>query len=139
MSNEVKNLFLAEVVTPEKVVFSGQVEMIRVPGSAGEFAVLAKHIPLISSIGAGVVSVFLDDQVKHNFFVFDGFIEVSTYKSIVLVENAIDLYGQSVATVQEKINEIENDLAGNNQDYQNYFFAKKLDFYKEMLKTVKGL
>lgn len=46
-----------EIVSPEKVVFQGDVEMVEMPGKMGHFAILPGHAPIISSLGAGDVRV----------------------------------------------------------------------------------
>lgn len=46
-----------EIVSPEKILFSGPIEMVELPGKLGHFAILTGHAPIISSLAAGNVRV----------------------------------------------------------------------------------
>ncbi len=75
-----------EIVTPDKKIFSGEIKLVRVPGSAGSFEILKDHAPIISSLGKGQVKV-VDMNDKEIFFEIDkGVIEGNKNKIILLVE-----------------------------------------------------
>jgi F-type H+-transporting ATPase subunit epsilon len=76
-----------EIVTPEKMAFSGTVEEVTIPGSEGEFGVLKGHASLLSSVDIGVLS-FTQDNRKTYFAVNTGFVEVTSSKVTLLVETA---------------------------------------------------
>ena len=52
--------FKFEFVTPEKLLFSSEVEQVIIPGSEGEFTILAEHSPIISSMKAGLIRIYSD-------------------------------------------------------------------------------
>jgi|TARA_Y100001978_G_C23550213_1_gene364132 F-type H+-transporting ATPase subunit epsilon len=72
-----------EIITPDKVLYTGDIIGVKVPGKAGSFEVLNNHAPLISSLDKGVVRV-KDAQGSHNFEISGGIIEVMGNKVIVL-------------------------------------------------------
>jgi len=78
---------LLEVVTPEALVFSGNVEEVTIPGSEGEFGVLKGHASLLSSIDVGELN-FTKDGKKNHFAVSSGYVEVTGTKVTVLIETA---------------------------------------------------
>lgn len=76
-----------EVVTPEKVVISKEVEMVVAPGSLGEFGILAGHVPFLSGLMPGEFRYTLEGKTVY-FAVTTGFVEVSNNKVSVLVDSA---------------------------------------------------
>jgi F-type H+-transporting ATPase subunit epsilon len=78
-----------ELVSPERLLLSEQVEMVLVPGAEGVFGVLPKHAPTLSTLRPGFVEVYQAGAVKERFFVTGGFAEVTPTTCTVLVDEAI--------------------------------------------------
>ncbi|MDQ5986061.1 MAG: ATP synthase epsilon chain [Syntrophus sp. SKADARSKE-3] len=78
---------LLEIVTPDKLAFSEQVEEVTIPGTEGEFGVLRGHASLLSSIEIGELS-FSKDNKRTCYAVNTGYAEVLPSKVTVLVESA---------------------------------------------------
>jgi F-type H+-transporting ATPase subunit epsilon len=76
-----------EIVTPEKMAFSGKIEEVTIPGSEGEFGVLRGHAALLSSIDVGELN-FTKDGKKTYYAVNTGYTEVTAGKVTILVETA---------------------------------------------------
>ena len=77
-----------EIITPDKKVFEGEVNLVQVPGSKGSFTLLKNHAPIISTLDKGTIRV-VDTLGKEYFFnVSGGVIENLDNKVIVLVESA---------------------------------------------------
>ena len=76
-----------EVVTPEKMVFSGKVDEVTLPGTEGEFGVLRGHEPLLTSVDIGEL-YFLTGGKKYYYAVNTGYAEVTGSKVTVLIETA---------------------------------------------------
>ncbi len=78
-----------ELVSPERLLLSVQAEMVVVPGEEGDFAVLAGHQPLISTLRPGSIDVYeAGDKISSRIFVAGGFAEVSLDRLTVLAEEA---------------------------------------------------
>jgi F-type H+-transporting ATPase subunit epsilon len=86
MANSDKG-FQIEIVTPQKLYFSGAIESVTAPGEDGLFQVLKNHAPLLSSLKAGKVKLAMADRSEQTFTISDGFFEVSSNKAILLTEN----------------------------------------------------
>jgi F-type H+-transporting ATPase subunit epsilon len=78
---------ILEIVTPEKMAFSGNVEEVTIPGTEGEFGVLRGHASLLSSIEVGELSYTREGKKTH-YAVSTGYAEVTSGKVTVLVETA---------------------------------------------------
>ena len=77
-----------ELVSPVKLLFSGEVESVVIPGSEGEMTILAQHAPILTSLRAGVV-VVSSAKSSERIFVRGGFAEVNPKGLTVLAERAI--------------------------------------------------
>ena len=77
-----------ELVSPVKLLFSGDVESVVIPGSEGEMTILAQHAPILTSLRAGVV-VVSSTKSSERIFVRGGFAEVNPKGLTVLAERAI--------------------------------------------------
>jgi F-type H+-transporting ATPase subunit epsilon len=86
MANSDKE-FKIEIVTPQKLYFSGEVISVTAPGEDGQFQILKNHAPLLSSLKTGKVKLALADRTEQTFSISDGFLEVSSNKAILLTEN----------------------------------------------------
>ncbi len=78
---------LLEIVTPEKLAFSGTIDEVTCPGSEGEFGVLRGHASLLSAIKFGELS-YVKDGKRTSYAVNTGYAEVTGSKVTVLVETA---------------------------------------------------
>jgi F-type H+-transporting ATPase subunit epsilon len=81
--------FEFELVSPERLVLSEPVDMAVIPGSEGDFGVLAGHSLLISTLRPGVIEVWQGETVTERLFVGGGFAEVTETRCTVLADEAI--------------------------------------------------
>lgn len=77
-----------EIITPDKKVFEGEVNLIQLPGSKGAFEILKNHAPIISTLEKGTIKIQDENNEEHLFEVDGGVIENKANKIIVLVESA---------------------------------------------------
>jgi len=75
-----------EIITPDKIVFSGKINMVQVPGSKGSFEVLDYHAPIISTLEKGRIKV-VERGTETFFEISGGVIEVKDNKIIILAES----------------------------------------------------
>lgn len=80
--------FALEVVTPERVAYSGQAASLQAPGSEGSFGVLAGHIPLLTSLQIGRLRFVEEDGNEVQMAISGGFVEVGREQVAVLAETA---------------------------------------------------
>jgi len=76
-----------EIVTPDKKIFTGEISLIRLPGSKGSFEILENHAPIISTLEKGQIKV-IDAESKEQFFNINrGVVECVDNNVIVLVDS----------------------------------------------------
>src|SRR5260370_16678619 len=80
-----------ELVSPEKLLLSEAVDMVVVPGTEGNFGVLAGHSLLISTVRPGVIDVYEGSEISERIFVSGGFAEVTAERCTVLADEAVPL------------------------------------------------
>jgi len=102
--------FKFELVSPERVLLSIDADQVVVPGSDGEFAVLAGHAPVIATLRPGVLDVTAAGS-KRRLFVKSGFAEVDPSRLTVLAEKAYDVDEMSSAAIADELKAAEADLA----------------------------
>jgi len=129
-------VFHFELVSPDRVLFSGAVQAVLVPGNEGDFQVLADHAPVMTSVRPGVVAID-DPQGKHRrIFVRGGFADASKNGVILLAETAIPFEELSADALSQEIVNAEEDLADASED-QKRLAQEKLDRLRELKDAIK--
>ncbi len=103
--------FHFELVSPEKLLFSGDVQAVVVPGTEGDFQMLAGHAPTMSMLRPGVVTVDETVDKTTRLFVRGGFAEISGKGLTILAELAIPLAELDAAKLDASIKDLEEDVA----------------------------
>jgi F-type H+-transporting ATPase subunit epsilon len=80
--------FQLEIVTPQRVVFKGDVESFSAPGVMGSFQVLVNHAPLLSAIGVGEAKMHDPQGNEIRYATSGGFVEVMNNRVVMLAESA---------------------------------------------------
>ena len=124
--------FHFELVSPEKLVFSGDVEAVVVPGTEGEFTVLKDHAPLISTMKPGVVVIDETPAKKLHLFVRGGFAEVALSGLTILAEQTIPLAELDAAGLDAELKDFEEEVAGAKTDEARQMAAEKRDQLLEL-------
>jgi F-type H+-transporting ATPase subunit epsilon len=118
-----------ELVSPDRKLFSAPVAMVTVPGSEGDFSVLAGNAPFIATMRVGVIDVYEKDQdITSRILVSGGLVEVNPNQCTVLAEEAIALSEVSKAGFEKDIKDLEDRLsvAANDMDKNKLQSAIKL-------------
>jgi len=79
---------LLEIIAPDQNLYSGEVDLVQVPGSKGSFEILRNHAPIISTLEPGQIKIVDVKGAVRFFEINGGVIEVKKNKIIVLAENA---------------------------------------------------
>ena len=102
--------FKFELVSPEKVLMSGDASEVLLPGAEGDMTILPGHAPVISTLRPGVLDVVLGGT-KSRVFVKSGFAEVDPDRVTVLAEKAWDLAEFDAARISSELADAETELA----------------------------
>ncbi len=101
--------FHFDLVSPEKLAFSGEVDQVDIPGTEGDFGVLAGHAPVIAAIRPGILTV-RTGTAHQKIIVLGGLAEVSEDRLTVLAEVATSIEELDRARFAETISEMEEGL-----------------------------
>ena len=77
------------VLTPDKEIFKGAILSVKVPGTKGQFQILNRHAPIVSSLAKGNVSIVKTDNSRMKFDISGGFIEVLNNEVSLLVTGVV--------------------------------------------------
>jgi len=128
--------FHFELVSPDKLVFSGQAESVLVPGGEGDFVVLKDHAPVMASLRPGVVAYEDAHGKQTRIFVRGGFADVSASGLILLAETAIPEGEVDAAHLDQEIQNAEEDLADAPDEHKR-LAQEKLDRLRELKDAMK--
>jgi len=101
---------LFELVTPEELLVSTEVEMVVVPGSEGNFGVLPGHAPLISTIRPGTIDIYEGHEIAERIFVVGGIVEVTPQRCTVLADEAMEPGSLDRGALDAELTEVEGNL-----------------------------
>ena len=79
------------VLTPEKEIFQGEINSVKVPGAGGQFEILSGHAPIVSSLVTGPVRILNANGEKTLFNIAKGFVEVLNNEVSLLVQGVEDM------------------------------------------------
>jgi len=125
--------FKLEIISPEKVIFSGDAKMVVLPSYEGDMSILKNHISIITFLKPGIIKVQKKDEDFDDFFVQDGTVEYFDDCLIVLSASALNVKNLSKEFLDNLNKETENKLADKNiSDHDRYILNHKLYTIKEM-------
>lgn len=127
-----------ELVSPEKVVMSEQVDMVTVPGTEGEFGVFAGHTPVMTGIRPGMVNIIVDDKTNRRIFVRGGFAEVTAQGLTILSEEAIPIEDLNADVIGQRIKDAEDDLTDAKGDTARQKAQETLDHLREIERSISN-
>jgi len=122
--------FHFDLVSPEKLAFSGEVDQVDIPGVEGDFGVLAGHAPVVATIRPGILTVTAGGS-KQQIVVLGGLAEVSDKGLTVLADVATALPELDIASFAETISGMEAQLPGKVGDELDRAI-ERLDHYKSI-------
>ena len=102
--------FHFDLVSPEQLLFSGEVDQVDVPGSEGDFGVLADHAPVVSLLRPGILTI-IEAGAPHRVLVVGGFAEVGPNGLTVLADMATPIEDVDPAVIEGAIKDTEEDVA----------------------------
>lgn len=130
--------FHFELVSPERLLFAGEVEAVVVPGSEGQFTVMRDHAPFMSTMKPGVVEVVESGSKSRRLFVRGGFADVSPTGLTILAEQAIPVEDINLGHIEAEIQYAQEDLADAQSDEARRAASEKIGQLDEV-KSALGL
>ncbi|WP_293866785.1 F0F1 ATP synthase subunit epsilon [uncultured Alsobacter sp.] len=118
--------FNFELVSPERLLFSGPVQQVVVPGTEGDFAVLKDHAPVMATLRPGVAVVTDEKGATQRLFVRGGFAEVSANGLTILAEQAVPVEEVTDEVIAAEVKAAEKEFADATTDEGRRVAAEKL-------------
>tara|TARA_B100001750_G_C14996939_1_gene345356 strand:- start:32 stop:427 length:396 start_codon:yes stop_codon:yes gene_type:complete len=128
-----QNNFNVEIISPEKIIFSDNVDSVTLPSYEGDMSILNNHISIITFLRPGKIKVEKNSGAPEEFFVEDGTVEFFNNNLVILSSSAIN--------VKDLSKEFLDNLSKNTQDqiskkeitdHDLYILNRKLDILKEI-------
>ncbi|HEY6026973.1 MAG TPA: F0F1 ATP synthase subunit epsilon [Pseudolabrys sp.] len=126
-----------ELVSPEKLVFSGEVNQVDVPGAEGDFGVLEGHAPTVATLRPGILTVHAAGG-SQRIVVLGGFAEVSASGLTVLADVAEDAASIDRGMIESRIGELEQRVAKTEAGSELDKLVTRLDNYKSVHRHLTG-
>lgn len=123
-----------ELVSPERLLRSDEVTMVVVPGSEGDFGVLAGHAPLMSTIRPGAITIYANDMdhVTARVFIDGGFAEVGDNGLTILAESAVPVEEIDVTGVAKELAEARAEASSARSDAEKALAEKRVERFEAM-------
>ena len=125
--------FKLQIISPEKIIFSGDSKMVTIPSYEGDMSLLKNHISIITFLRPGIIKVQKNDENFISFFVQDGTVEYFNDSLIILSASAMNIKDLSkefldniIVDTQKKLD--DKDLT----DHDRYILNHKLDTIREV-------
>lgn len=129
--------FHFDLVSPEKLLFSGEVDQVDVPGAEGDFGVLAGHSPLVATLRPGILTVRASNG-ERKIVVLGGFAEVSPEGLTVLADVAENVADIDRGMITTRISELEQRIAKTSAGSELDKLIARLDHYKSIDRHLIG-
>jgi F-type H+-transporting ATPase subunit epsilon len=121
-----------ELVSPERLLFSGDVAEVDIPGTDGDMGILPGHAPVLSTLRPGVVTITKDGGAKERIFVRGGFAEVNQQGLTLLAEVAVPIAELDAARLAQEVKDAQEDVADAQDDETRRRAQENLDHLRAL-------
>jgi F-type H+-transporting ATPase subunit epsilon len=130
-----------EIVSPEKLLLSREVDMVVIPASEGDMGVLEGHAPMMVMLRGGIVSLYEGDRVTESLFVAGGFAEITPERCTVLAGEAMPVNELERTEAEKRLRDAEDAMAqvdGNNT-VEEELALERVHSARAMIEALDGL
>tara|TARA_Y100000590_G_scaffold334148_1_gene380175 strand:- start:130 stop:525 length:396 start_codon:yes stop_codon:yes gene_type:complete len=125
--------FNFEIISPEKIIFAGDVSMVTLPSYEGDMSILKNHISIITFLRPGIVKIYKEKNNLEEFFVQDGTVEHFNNSLILLSASATNTKDLSKDFLNNLIKDVEEKLKNKDiNDHECYILNHKLEVIKNI-------
>ena len=123
--------FKVEIITPDSSILASEASEVTIPSYEGQMGILKDHIPLITFLRPGVISI--QDKEKKKYYVEEGTVEFSNNNLLILTSTAKDLKHMEKNSINDLIDQAEKKLKDSDlSDKDKYVMSYKIDTLKEI-------
>ena len=128
-----ENIFKLEIISPEKVIFSDNVNMVTLPSYEGDMSILKNHISIITFLRPGTVKVQKNGQSFSEFFIQDGTVEYFDNNLVILSASVIDIKNLTKQFIEDLNKNTQDQLLVKDiNDHDRYILNTKLNVLREI-------
>jgi F-type H+-transporting ATPase subunit epsilon len=124
--------FKFELVSPERLLVTGAVEQVLVPGAEGDMTVLAHHASVLTTLRPGLLDIGFPGGEHRRFFIRGGFAEIAPSGLTVLAETAVDLVELDAGQLAQAVKDAEEDVADATDDSLRDRARTRLDHLRQV-------
>jgi F-type H+-transporting ATPase subunit epsilon len=124
--------FKFELVSPERLLVSREVEQVLVPGAEGDMTVLAHHAPVLTTLRPGLLDIGFPGGEHQRYFIRGGFAEIGPSGLTVLAETAINLAELDASQLAQAAKDAEEDVADATEDMARDRAKTRLDQLRQV-------
>jgi F-type H+-transporting ATPase subunit epsilon len=125
-----------DLVSPERLLISSDVAQVDVPGTEGDFGVLAGHAPLVTTMRPGILVIYRDGQDPLRIVINGGFAEVGPNGLTVLADTAVPIEEFDAAALAGVIKDTEEDIADSTDGWQRDKLTRRLEQLHELQRAL---
>ena len=124
--------FKVEIITPDQKILNTEASEVTIPCYEGQMGILKDHIPLITFLRPGLISV--KNQVENKYFVEEGTVEFSNNSLLILTSTVKDLKNLQKNSLNDLLEEAERKLKdGNSTDKEKFILSYKVQSLREII------
>ena len=122
--------FTVEIISPDRAVLKSDAIEVTIPSYEGQMGILKDHIPLITFLRPGFISI--KNQNEKKYYVEEGTVEFSDNNLIILTSTAKDLENLDKNLINKLIHDAENLISNSSSDKDQYLASYKINTLKEL-------
>ena len=123
--------FIVEIISPEQSILKIDTSEVTIPSFEGQMGILKDHIPLITFLRPGIVTI--EAQEKKKYYVEEGTVEFSNNNLLILTSTATDLKNFDKNSIENLLENAEKKFKDvNTTDKEKYIISHKIDILKEI-------
>lgn len=129
--------FHFELVSPEKLLFQGDVSSVIVPAAHGEMTVLANHAPTMAVLNSGIVSIASTSGQVEKLYVNKGFIDINQAGLTLLAQVAIPMQSLDVIKLQTELSQAQEKVKSVKSSQERLDLEDQIENLQNMIKVVE--
>jgi len=122
--------FTVEIISPDQTILKQETNEVIIPSFEGQMGILNNHIPLITFLRPGIITIKAEDEKKY--YAEEGTVEFSNNNLLILTSTARDIANLDENKINELLQKVEANLNTQSSDKERYVASYKLETLKEI-------
>ena len=122
--------FTVEIISPDQTILKQETNEVIIPSFEGQMGILNNHIPLITFLRPGIITIKAEDEKKY--YAEEGTVEFSNNNLLILTSTAKDVADLDKSQINDLIQKAEANLNAQSTDKERYVASYKLETLKEI-------